>query len=111
MKLLSLILLLFLVGCGHTVEKEVVPIYIYTKVTCENYGEIDPIKTLPIIFVNAVDKQGYQVVGLRGDQYSNLAINSRKTIVYIIEQSKAIDYYENCIANHNAEQEEKEGQP
>jgi len=106
-----LFLLLFLVGCGHTPKKEVVPVYVYTTITCEDYDKIDPVKTLPVVFVKAIDEQGYQVLGLRGDQYSNLAINSKKTIVYIIEQNKAISYYEKCIADHNATQEKKEGEP
>jgi len=110
MKYLLILLSLFLVACGHTPEKEIVPFYVYTKITCEDFGKIDPIKTLPVKFVKAVEEQGYQVVGLRGDQYSNLAINSRKTILYITEQKEAISYYEKCIRDHNAEQEQKEGE-
>ena len=106
-----LFILLLLVGCGHTTEKEVVDNYIFVEVVCEDYGKIDPIRTLPVDFVNAKDREGNEVLGLRGEPYSNLSINSRRTIVYIVEQNKAIGYYSKCIADHNATQLNEEGQP
>lgn len=110
MKLLFGILTLFLFGCGHTIEREVIPFYLFANVTCEDFNHINGINPLPVIFVNGVDRQGNEVLGLRGDMYSNLSINSAETIRYIVEQKKAIEYYEKCIDDHNAIQNE-EGQP
>jgi hypothetical protein len=109
MKYLLILLALFLVGCGHTPEKEVVPFYLFADVVCEDFGHIDGINPLPVVFVRAKDTQGNQVLGLRGDMYSNLSINSAETLRYIIEQKKAISYYEKCIADHNAKQNEEGG--
>lgn len=107
MKLLLGISALFLFGCGHTIEKEIIPFYIYMEIACEDYGHIVGINPLPVVFVQGVDTTGNQVLGLRGDMYSNLAINSGETIRYIVEQSKAIGYYEKCIVNHNTIQAKK----
>lgn len=107
MKLFMLIPLLFLVGCGHTIEKEVIISYVYTKVVCEEVNSIDPIRPLPVIFVSGVDRTGNQVLGLRGDQYSNLTVNGQNIKRYIIGQTDAIVYYETCIVDHNAEQDVK----
>lgn len=101
-----LFLLLFLTACGHTPEKEVITEFIYVDVVCEDFGHINGINPLPVIFVKGIDDKGYRVLGLRGDMYSNLAINSADTIRYILEQNKAIDYYKKCISDHNAVQDE-----
>ncbi len=102
MKYILLSLVLLLNACGHTPEKEIVTNYVFVDVTCEELGKIAPIKTLPVEFVNGTDRKGNEVLGLRGDQYSNLSINSRRTIVYIVEQAKTINYYKACIENHNS---------
>ena len=109
MKSILLVFLLLLVGCGHSPEKIIVTIPTFIPVSCEEFGNITPIRPLPVIFVKAVDREGYYVLGLRGDQYANLSINSAETLRYIREQRKAIDYYKKCIADHNAKQ--KEGEP
>jgi len=109
MKYLLSLLALFLVGCGHTPEIEVVPLYLFADVVCEDFGHIPSINPLPVIFVKGIDEQGNQVLGLRGNMYSNLAINSAETFRYIKEQKKAISYYEKCIADHNATQNEEGG--
>ena len=106
MKLLSLsILLLFIVGCGHTPEKVPFPVPVFMPVVCEDYGYIPPVRTLPVVFVSGTDRAGFEILGLRGDQYSNLSINSTETIRYITEQKKAIGYYRKCITDHNVKQE------
>jgi len=109
MKYLLILLSLFIVGCGHTPEKEVIPFYLFADVVCERFGHIDSINSLPVIWVIGTDAQGNKVLGLRGDAYSNLSINSGETIRYIKEQTKAIEYYEKCIADHNATQNEEGG--
>jgi hypothetical protein len=97
-------LLLLLVGCGSIPDPIFVPVF--TPVICEDYGHIRSIHPLPVIFVSGTDRQGNQILGLRGDQYSNLSLNSQETILYIKEQKKAISYYKSCIENHNSKQEE-----
>lgn len=112
MKLLSLSILLFLVGCGHTPEQVVVSVPYYVPVVCEDFGHIAGIKPLPVVWVGGVDTDGNQVLGLRGDMYSNLSINSAETLRYIIEQKKAIDYYKKCVMDHNSEAlQNEEGSP
>ncbi len=111
MKLYFLILLLFLVGCGHTPDKEVIVSHVFVKVVCENFNTIPSIKPLPVVWVKGVDEQGNYVLGLRGDQYSNLSINSAESLRYINEQNEAIGYYEKCIEDHNSTQLDEEGEP
>ena len=103
-----LFLLLFLVGCGHTPKETVLIEYVFVPVACESFNPITSIRALPVKWVLGVDKQGNYVLGLRGDQYSNLAINSAETLRYITEQNKAIVYYEKCIEDHNSTQHEGE---
>jgi hypothetical protein len=110
MKLYYLILL-FLVGCGHTPEKVVVEIPTFIPVVCQDFGTIASIRPLPVVFVGGTDTVGNQILGLRGDQYSNLAINSAETIRYIVEQKKAIGYYKKCISDHNETTLNEEGSP
>lgn len=110
MKLL-LIAMLFLVGCGHTTEIIYIDKPVLIPVVCEDFGRIDPVRALPVKFVNATDVNGFQVLGLRGDMYSNLAIVIRDSLRYIGEQKNAIDYYKGCIQSHNSTPLKKEGQP
>ena len=100
MKLL-LILPLFLIGCAHTPDKEIVVNTVFAPVVCEDFNPIAGIKPLPVVFVQAKDEKGNIVLGLSGSYYSNLSINSSDTLRYLKEQKKAIDYYKLCIWNHN----------
>ena len=109
MKLFTLSILLFLVGCGHNPFKVVVEVPVFVDVVCLDFGQITPIRPLPVVFVVGEDAQGNKVLGLRGDQYSNLSINSAETFRYVSEQKKAIGYYKKCIEDHNSKQ--KEGEP
>lgn len=107
MKLYLLVLLLTLVGCGHTPEREIIPVPTFIAVVCEDFGQIESVNILPVQFVNATDSENNEVLGLRGDMYSNLAIIFRDTLRYINEQKKAISYYEKCIEDHNSKTLEK----
>ena len=108
MKYLLILLMLFLVGCGHTPEKIVVTEYVLVDVVCPDYAGVEGIKPLPVVFVEGNTEDGYKVLGLRGDMYSNLSINSAEVMRYIKEQKLAIGYYRKCIADHNALQIEGE---
>ena len=105
-----LFLLLFLVGCGHTPEPEIVTVFTYVDVVCLDSIPLEPIKPLSVVFVRSTDTEGNQTLGLRGDQYSNLSINSAEVLRYIKGQRATIIYYEKCIENHNSTQNE-EGDP
>ena len=109
MKYLLLLSMLILIGCGHTPEEVIVEVPVFVPVVCEDFGTITPIRPLPVKFVIGVDEQGNNVLGLRGDQYSNLSINSAETLRYIKEQKQAIVYYKTCIVDHNTKQ--KKGGP
>lgn len=111
MKLLSLVLLLLLIGCGHNPKEKIVVSYILVPVECEKFNPISSIRTLPVKWVNSTDEAGNQTLGLRGDQYSNLSINSAEIIRYITEQSESINYYWKCIEDHNSIQLSEEGEP
>jgi len=108
MKYLLILLMLFLVGCGHTPEKIVVTEYVLVDVECPDYSGISGIRPLPVVFVEGNTNDGYKVLGLRGNMYSNLSINSAEVMRYIKEQKLAIGYYRKCIADHNALQIEGE---
>lgn len=109
MKYLFLLLIL-LVGCGHTPPPPD-PSPVAIEVNCEDYGQIEPVQVYPVKFVGATDREGNQVLGLRGDQYSNLALNIRGSIRYITEQKKVISYYKTCIDDHNSKAQNIEGEP
>lgn len=109
--LLLTLLLLFISGCGSTPEKEYIPVPVFSPVVCPDFGRIEGVKALPVVFVKGVDDENNIVLGLRGDMYSNLSIIIRDTLRYIREQKEAINYYEKCIADHNAKALNEEGDP
>lgn len=93
---------LLLSGCCGQAPLPPDPIPVIVPVSCEKFGRIEPVQRLPVVFVKAVDDKGNNVLGLRGDQYSNLSLIIRDSLRYIGEQKKAISYYEKCIDDHNA---------
>ena len=110
MKWLLFLLPFLLFGCKHT-PPTVVPEYILIEVECADFDRLEPVRALPVVFVKARTDDGFIVLGLRGDQYSNLAIIMRDTMRYIEDQQIAIEYYKKCIADHNAIQLNEEGEP
>ena len=111
MKWLLLLLTLTLVACGHTPKKIIVDNPVLIPVECEGFGQIEPIDALPVVFVQAETEDGFKVLGLRGDMYSNLSILFQDIRRYIEQQNLAIDYYKGCIADHNAIDLNEEGEP
>lgn len=111
MKLYYILSLILVAGCTHSPPKPGNNVPVFAPVVCEDYGEIESIDTLPVVFIPGTDREGNQLIGLRGDAYSNLALNSTKILNYIIEQTKVISYYKNCIENHNSIQPNEEGPP
>lgn len=110
--LIILFLSSFLAGCGLFKEKEIrIPVPVYTKVQCPDYGKIDPIETLNVEFKIAIDPESKDyLLGLTGKDYSYLAINTRRAIDYIGNQQVAIEYYKGCIERHNAKAEQEKGE-
>jgi hypothetical protein len=96
-------------GCSHTPEKEYIEVPVFSPVVCPDFGRIEGVKALPVVFVKGTDDKGNIVLGLRGDMYSNLSIVIKDSLRYIGEQTKAINYYEKCIADHNAKALNEEG--
>lgn len=112
MRLFILLIMSFvLIGCASEPEKIVVTKPVIIPVVCEDPGRIDPVEALPVVFVEGTDKQGNVVLGLRGDQYSNLSIVIRDTLRYIKEQKDTIAYYRGCIERHNSSTLNNEGEP
>jgi|3_EtaG_2_1085321.scaffolds.fasta_scaffold178441_2 hypothetical protein len=102
MNKLILLLPLFLIGCAATPTTEV--IYRNQQIVCQGDWPT-PFDTnfLPVIWVSAVDREGNEVLGLDGENYTNLSINTRSTIEYIRSQKAYIAYYRGCIERHNAQ--------
>jgi len=90
MKYLLLLLFVLLSGCVHTAEKEYIEVPVFSPVVCEDFGQIESVEIFTVQFVQAQDNEGNQVLGLRGDQYSNLALIIKDTLRYIKEQKNAI---------------------
>jgi hypothetical protein len=111
MKWLILLFSLSLVGCVHTPTEVPVTEYVLVKVECEDFGRIEPVDILPVVWVEGETEDGFKVLGLRGDMYSNLSIILRDTLRYIGAQEEAIDYYKKCIEVHNSKTLNKEGEP
>jgi hypothetical protein len=111
MKYLLLLLSLTLVACVHTPKEVIVTKPVLISVECEDFGKIEPVRALPVVYVQAKTEDGYNVLGLRGDSYSNLSILFSDIQRYISQQNLAIDYYKGCIADHNAIDLNEKGSP
>lgn len=99
-RLICLILLSSLViGCASTPEIEYVPTVV--PVTCDEAPKPLPLNMLPVEWSIAKTEDDYYVLGLRGEEYSNLSINMENIVGYITTQKSVIKYYEECINLHN----------
>jgi len=99
-RLILILLSSTLLGCG-LLKPNTEPIPVYTPVVCENAPNLIPLNMLPVKWVLGKEKSGLYVLGLRGDQYSNLAINMENIAGYIETQQETIKYYKRCIKSHN----------
>jgi hypothetical protein len=69
--------------------------------------DIEPITTLPVRWkLGRETETGIRVVGLDGENYSNLAKNMSRIIEYTSTSKQYIVYLENCITRYNAEAEQ-----
>lgn len=104
MKYLILFLtLVSLSGCGmFTKEKIVVKnVPVYVPVVCPAAQKVTSISPRPIRPRAIQDIAGIWWVALTPEDYQNLAINTKETIRYIIDQRGVVAYYRECIITFN----------
>lgn len=110
MKIILLIMLLTLSGCSLFTETKTEYVPTYAKVQCPKLTKLQPLEMLDYEFVKSVDEEGYNTLGLRGDEYSKASINNGRILDYIKNQKAHVDYYIGCIDRHNKIVEEKSRQ-
>ena len=102
--MIRIILLTLLIGgCSFFPVKEPEEVLVYRKqeLICDQLTAIKGINPLPVQFQNATNRVGNEVFGLDGENYTNLAINTRETIEFIKSQKAYINYLRGCIDRHN----------
>jgi len=99
-RLILILLSSILVGCSlFKTNPDIIPVY--TPVVCDSAPVLIPLDMLPVKWTLGKDDTGLYVLGLRGDQYSNLSINMESIAGYITTQKEVIRYYQKCIEAHN----------
>jgi len=99
-----IILSLFLVGCtAPQTEPDV--IYRVQPVVCDKSPIIQGTSFQPVVFEKAITQDGRYVLGLDGENYTNLALNVRGIIEHVRTQKAFSDYLLGCINRHNAKKE------
>jgi len=95
--------LVSLSGCGvFTKEKIVVKnVPVYVPVVCPDAQKVTSINARPIKPRAIQDMAGIWWVALTPEDYENLAINTKETIRYIIDQRGVVAYYRECIITFN----------
>ncbi len=97
------LILVSLSGCGmFTKEKIVVKnVPVYVPVVCPAAQKVTSISPRPIRPRAIQDVAGIWWVALTPEDYQNLAINTKETIRYIIDQRGVVAYYRECIITFN----------
>jgi len=97
------LILVSLSGCGaFTKEKIVVKnVPVYVPVVCPEAQKVTSISPRPIKPKAIQDMAGIWWVALTPNDYENLAINTKETIRYIIDQRGVVAYYRECIITFN----------
>jgi len=95
--------LVSLSGCGiFTKEKIVIKnVPVYVPVVCPDAQKITSISPRPIRPRAIQDVAGIWWVALTPEDYENLAINTKETIRFIIDQRGVVQYYRECIITFN----------
>lgn len=95
--------LVSLSGCGiFTKEKIVIKnVPVYVPVVCPAAQKVTSISPRPIRPRAIQDVAGIWWVALTPEDYQNLAINTKETIRYIIDQRGVVAYYRECIITFN----------
>ncbi len=97
------LILVSLSGCGiFTKEKIVIKnVPVYVPVVCPAAQKVTSISPRPIRPRAIQDVAGIWWVALTPEDYQNLAINTKETIRYIIDQRGVVAYYRECIITFN----------
>ena len=97
------LILVSLSGCGmFTKEKIVVKnVPVYVPVVCPDAQKVTSISPRPIRPRAIQDVAGIWWVALTPEDYENLAINTKETIRFIIDQRGVVQYYRECIITFN----------
>ncbi len=95
--------LVSLSGCGiFTKEKIVIKnVPVYVPVVCPDAQKVTSISPRPIRPRAIQDVAGIWWVALTPEDYENLAINTKETIRFIIDQRGVVQYYRECIITFN----------
>lgn len=99
MRILLLISLLILLSSCSVFTKEI-PVPVRLPIVCETRN-IEKIDMLPVQWVLGRTENGDYVVGLDGENYTNLAINIGRTTEHMIERKEYSIYLERCIERFN----------
>ena len=92
-----LILAVLLSGCGLIKDGETNTLFKTEKIICDDQLQINSLEVLPVEFVSSVDIKSRQVLGLDGENYTNLSLNTRATLEYIRSQKAYIRYLKGCM--------------
>jgi len=85
-----------------TKEKIVVKnVPVYVPVVCPDAQKVTSISPRPIRPRAIQDVAGIWWVALTPEDYENLAINTKETIRFIIDQRGVVQYYRECIITFN----------
>ena len=101
-KYLIIILAFTLSGCSLFAKDKEDIVFVDKKILCDAELDFTTNSTLPVIWVKAKDEDGKYVIGLDGDNYTNLSLNTKATLEYMRSQKAYIEYMRGCIERHNS---------
>lgn len=73
------------------------------KIVCPDAPKLVEPSWKKIIWVVATAEDGIKILGLTESQYKNLAINTQNSLKAIRDRNLVINYYRECLINHNEE--------
>ena len=97
------LILVSLSGCGMFTKEKIVlkNVPVYVPVVCPDAQKVTSISPRPIRPRAIQDVAGILWVALTPEDYENLAINTKETIRFIIDQRGVVQYYRECIITFN----------
>ena len=99
-RIIFLLSLVLLGGCTWF-KPDTVYVPTYVPIVCDEGQEPAPLTMFPVKWQIATNEKGLYVLGLDGENYSNLSINIANIKAYIQNQRLLINYYEQCMERHN----------
>jgi hypothetical protein len=101
-RLTLLSLLILLSGC-ITSEVITVEVPVRVPIVCDKTA-IPSIETYPVVWQLGRNEDGKNILGLDGENYSNLSINIGRSISHIEARRRYSDYLEECMDSFNSTQ-------